>query len=85
MPRTPAVYHGNEHQVMVNDHPLRRIDFFEPGQPWNWTTEEGRLDLALSLLAHHFNDWRLTAQWLRAGQPLTDDGGKVIRMVTLIY
>lgn len=64
MPRDNAFYYGRGNRVLVNDHPLRRIAFFDPGQPWQWQTPAGRNDLALSLLAHHFNDWHLTAERL---------------------
>jgi hypothetical protein len=64
MPRGVAFYCGSGSRVLVNDHPLRRIAFFNPGQPWQWITPAGRNDLALSMLAHHFNDWHLTAERL---------------------
>jgi len=83
MPRDIAFYRGHDTQVLVNEHPLRRIAFFQPDQPWNWSTSDGRLDLSLSILAHHFNDRRLTAE--RMQQLTAQTGEEMTAPVTLIY
>jgi hypothetical protein len=52
-------------RILANDQPLRHVKYHSPtGLEWGYSGS-GPADLALSILAHSFKEWYLTATYLK--------------------